>query len=140
MEGRDNNDDGRTNTEGDQVQQFPSCLNTGLALHRLSTNERTRMQCLFACLNYRGFPCPACARTYIVSGEYAAASPNRKLFEGSAAIALALEASTLFYCLRRQCYAVVRMTQQVRILAVRWHRATPWPYRDAIWVLPGIQW
>ncbi|KAL7490255.1 hypothetical protein ACHAW6_015982 [Cyclotella cf. meneghiniana] len=71
-----------------QVQQFRRQLNAGMALHGLSTNSDT-----FLPLSLEGAHRALC-------GERAA-SQNRVLFEGSAAIALALEASTLFYRLRR---------------------------------------
>ncbi|KAL3794040.1 hypothetical protein HJC23_008928 [Cyclotella cryptica] len=74
--------------EFNQVQQFRRQLNAGLSLHGLSANSDT-----FLPLSLEG-------AHRALFGERVA-SQNRLLFEGSAAIALALEASTLFYRLRR---------------------------------------
>ena len=70
-----------------QVQQFQRQLNTGLALHGLSLNAD-----IFLPLSIDG-------GHRALYGDRAV-SPNRLLFEGSAALALALEASTLSYRLR----------------------------------------
>ena len=78
-----------------QMQQFRQQLNTGLALHGLSSNAD-----IFLPLS-------------IEDGHRAlygdrVVSPNRMLFEGSAALALSLEATTLSYRLRSNLQSTSR--------------------------------
>jgi hypothetical protein len=80
------NDNGES--ESVQVQQFQRHLNAGLTLHGLSSNSDA-----FLPLSIEG----AHQAFY---GPRSDVSTNRKLFEGSAALALALESSTLSYRLR----------------------------------------
>eukprot|EP00571_Detonula_confervacea_P010339 CAMPEP_0172299482 /NCGR_PEP_ID=MMETSP1058-20130122/1772_1 /TAXON_ID=83371 /ORGANISM="Detonula confervacea, Strain CCMP 353" /LENGTH=1012 /DNA_ID=CAMNT_0013008939 /DNA_START=79 /DNA_END=3117 /DNA_ORIENTATION=+ len=95
--GADNTSDGTAQGSKNPVHHFRSCINAGLALHGLSSNSDA-----FLPVSVDG------AHHALHSGgdegnnknNTTASSPNRILFEGSAAIALALEASTLFYRLR----------------------------------------
>lgn len=79
------------NNEANPVEIFRRSLNTGLALHGLSTNSDA-----FLPVSIDG-----AHRALYGDNRATSSSQNRKLFEGSAAIALALESSTLFYRLRR---------------------------------------
>jgi hypothetical protein len=95
VEGNDvNGGAGIVDTEGDQVYRFRTCLNAGLALHGLSTNADA-----FLPVSIDG------AYRALRSDTMGGPTSNRILFEGSAAIALALETSTLFYRLRRHTTA-----------------------------------
>jgi len=78
-------------TGGNQIDQFRRSVNAGLALHGLSTNSDAFLPVSIDGA-YRAFHGDSIGYTV---------SQNRKLFEGSAAIAMALEASSLFYRLRR---------------------------------------
>ncbi|KAL7466250.1 hypothetical protein ACHAXS_006543 [Conticribra weissflogii] len=78
-------------TEGNHVDQFRRSVNAGLALHGLSTNSDA-----FLPLSIEG-----AYRAFHGDPVDNTVSQNRRLFEGSAAIAMALEASSLFYRLRR---------------------------------------
>jgi hypothetical protein len=80
-------------TEGERVHHFRRRLNAGLALHGLSTNADAFLPVSIDGAHRALRPDAAAAGS---------GSPNRALFEGSAAVALALEASTLFYRLRRR--------------------------------------
>jgi len=79
------------NTEGNQVHRFRQRLNAGLALHGLSTNAGA-----FLPVSIEG------AYTALRGTNSTPTSSNRMLFEGSAAVALALETSTLFYRLHHR--------------------------------------
>jgi len=80
--------------EAKQVEVFRQTLNAGLTLHNLSSNSDA-----FLPVSIDG-----AHRALYGENRTALSSLNRKLFlfEGSAAVALALEASTLFYRLRRE--------------------------------------
>jgi len=78
-----------------ELNHFRKCLNAGLAMHGLSSNSDAFLPVSIdgayrALRGKRG-----------TSGECEVSSPNRTLFEGSAALSLALEASTLFYRFHR---------------------------------------
>lgn len=77
--------------EANRVETFRRCVNAGLALHGLSSNSDA-----FLPVSIDG----AHRALYGVERS-SSSSPNRKLFEGSAAVAFALESSTLCYRLRR---------------------------------------
>jgi hypothetical protein len=97
VEGNDDNGGaGIVDTEVNQVYRFRNSLNAGLALHGLSSNADA-----FLPVSIDGAYCAL--RSDTTGGRTASSSStaNRTLFEGSAAIALALETSTLFYRLRR---------------------------------------
>lgn len=85
------NNEKENNTEGRHVHQFRQRLNAGLALHGLSTNADA-----FLPVSIDG------AYTALRGTNSIPTSSNRMLFEGSAAIALALEASMLFYRLHHR--------------------------------------
>ncbi|KAL3771506.1 hypothetical protein ACHAWU_003681 [Discostella pseudostelligera] len=88
--------DGSNDSSGSdhQANRFRQRLNAGLALHGLSTNVDAFLPVSIDDA-YR-------ALYHDIGGDHGRqSSPNRVLFEGSAAISLALEASTLFYRLRR---------------------------------------
>jgi len=89
--------DAEGGSEVNQVHCFRQCLNAGLALHGLSTNADA-----FLPVSIDGAYCALRGDT---TGSASGSSGgnvlrNRMLFEGSAAISLALETSTLFYRLR----------------------------------------
>jgi len=84
-------DQKKNNAEGNQVHQFRQRLNAGLALHSLSTNADA-----FLPVSIDG------AYNALRGTNRTPTSSNRMLFEGSAAVALALEASTLFYRLHHR--------------------------------------
>jgi len=92
------NDNGN-GTEGNRVHHFRRCLNAGLALHGLSTNADA-----FLPVSIDGAYQALRGGKSGNGGTNDQSSPNRQLFEGSAALSLALETSTLFYRLhhRRQ--------------------------------------
>ena len=74
-----------------QVETFRRCLNAGLVLHGLSTNSDAILPVSI----------DGAHRALFGEDRSTSLSQNRKMFEGSAAVAMALEASTLFYRLRR---------------------------------------
>jgi len=89
-----NNSNGSTlfnKNEANRVDTFRRSVNAGLALHGLSSNSDA-----FLPVSIDG-----AHRALYGDERSASASQNRKLFEGSAAVAFALESSTLFYRLRR---------------------------------------
>ena len=94
--GDENNNTNSSNTEGNQVHQFRQCVNAGLALHGLSTNSDA-----FLPVSINGAFTALRGRNDN-NDTGSVISNNRMLFEGSAAIALSLEASTLFYRLNRR--------------------------------------
>ncbi|KAL3823178.1 hypothetical protein ACHAXA_010062 [Cyclostephanos tholiformis] len=94
-------------TEGEQVHRFRSNLNAGLALHGLSTNADA-----FLPVSIDG---AYHAMHSIGPSQVTATTQNRVLFEGSAAITLALEASTLFYRQRRHANAATASHYRSRI-------------------------
>lgn len=77
--------------EANRVETFRRCINAGLALHGLSSNSDA-----FLPVSIDG-----AHRALYGEDRSESSSSNRKLFEGSAAVALALESSTLCYRLRR---------------------------------------
>ena len=81
----------RNNNEVNRVESFRRCINAGLAFHGLSSNSDAVLPVSI----------DGAHRALYGDDRSASSSPNRKLFEGSAAIAFALESSTLFYRLRR---------------------------------------
>jgi len=83
-----------SNNEMNRVETFRRRLNAGLALHGLSTNSDAFLPVSIEGA-HRALYGHDNRRTTL-------SSQNRKLFEGSAAVALALESSTLFYRLRRE--------------------------------------
>ncbi|KAL9183090.1 hypothetical protein ACHAXT_004877 [Thalassiosira profunda] len=77
-------------SERQLLHQFRRRLNAGLALHGLSSNADAFLPASIDA-----------AHRALRGDDGVGTSPNRALFEGSAAVALALEASTLYYRLRR---------------------------------------
>lgn len=75
-------------SESTQIHEFRRQLNAGMALHGLSSSADT-----FLPLSLNGAHRALCGDRTV--------SQNRMTFEGSAAVALALETSTLYYRLRR---------------------------------------
>ncbi|KAL7495039.1 hypothetical protein ACHAWT_003592 [Skeletonema menzelii] len=86
-----NNSNTPMHNEANRVDTFRRCVNAGLALHGLSSNSDA-----FLPVSIDG-----AHRALYGENRSASSSQNRKLFEGSAAVAFALESSTLFYRLRR---------------------------------------
>ena len=122
VEGNDvNGGAGIVDKEGDQVYRFRTCLNAGLALHGLSTNADAFLPVSIDGA-YRAL------RSDTMGGRTASSSStsNRILFEGSAAIALALETSTLFYRIRRYTTAATS------------HNSTGPPRRGRIGIQSGF--
>lgn len=89
-----------------RANHFRRCVNAGLALHGLSSNSDA-----FLPVSIDG------ARGALrgIEGTATGASPNRTLFEGSAAVALALEASTLCYRLDRRSSSSLGGSQRSRL-------------------------
>jgi hypothetical protein len=92
-----NNSNSSSDNEINRVETFRRRLNAGLALHGLSTNSDAFLPVSIDGAHRALYGHDNRRRTTTSSS-----SQNRKLFEGSAAIAFALESSTLFYRLRRR--------------------------------------
>ncbi len=95
LSGKDENN-GNSPGGDHSTNRFRQRLNAGLALHGLTTTADVFLPLSMENAHH--------ALYHDSAGDYAKgilSSPNRVLFEGSAAISLALEASTLFYRLRR---------------------------------------